>query len=369
MTRPSSIKSTPASASYGGIFDLPRLKSRLKEIQDRMEGGDFWKDAAAAKILMKEKSILEKEMKQWEELEKRSEDLFLMHDLVKEEADASGLEELGRDIEKFQKDIDQLEIQLILSGEKDINNAIITIHPGAGGTESQDWAQMLMRMYLRWAEKEGYKTELLDLQAGEEAGIKDATFSVIGEYAYGKLKAEAGVHRLVRISPFDANKRRHTSFASVFVYPEIEDDAELELDEKEIKMEAFRSSGPGGQNVNKVSSAVRLTHIPTGIIVACQTERSQHKNRSMAMKLLRAKLYEVEKEKKEAEMNRLVSASGGAKKEIAWGSQIRSYVFQPYQMVKDHRTNLEIGNVNAVMDGEIDPFIQAFLLQSIKSNR
>ncbi len=359
----------PASASYGGIFDLPRLKSRLKEIQDRMEGSDFWKDPTAAKILMKEKSILEKELKQWEELEKRSEELFLMHDLVKEEADTAVQEELSRDIQKFQKEIDQLEIQLILSGEKDINNAIVTIHPGAGGTESQDWAQMLMRMYLRWAEKEGYKTELLDLQAAEEAGIKDATFSVIGEYAYGKLKAEAGVHRLVRISPFDANKRRHTSFASVFVYPEIEDDAELELDEKEIKMEAFRSSGPGGQNVNKVSSAVRLTHIPTGIVVACQTERSQHKNRSMAMKVLRAKLYELKQEKKQAEMNRLVSASGGEKKEIAWGNQIRSYVFQPYQMVKDHRTNLEIGNVNAVMDGEIDPFIQAYLLRSIKTNR
>jgi peptide chain release factor 2 len=363
----------PASASYGGIFDLPRLKSRLKEIQDLTEGSDFWKDAAAAKILMREKSILEKELKQWEELEKRSEELFLMYELLKEEEDASGDDklgdELGRDIQKFQKEIDQLEIQLVLSGEKDINNAIVSIHPGAGGTESQDWAQMLMRMYLRWAEKAGYKTELLDLQAGEEAGIKDATFSVIGEYAYGKLKAEAGVHRLVRISPFDANKRRHTSFASVFVYPEIED-TELEVDEKEIKMEAFRSSGPGGQNVNKVSSAVRLTHIPTGITVACQTERSQHKNRSVAMKLLRAKLYELEQEKKEAEMNRLLSASGGGeKKDIAWGSQIRSYVFQPYQMVKDHRTNFEIGNVNAVMDGEVDPFIQAFLMQSIKPNR
>jgi peptide chain release factor 2 len=318
---------------------------------------------------MKEKSILEKELKQWEGLEKRSEELSLMYELVKEDADASGQEELGLDIQKFQKEIDQLEIQLILSGEKDVNNAIVSIHPGAGGTESQDWAQMLMRLYLRWAEKEGYKTEMLDLQAGEEAGIKDATFSVVGEYAYGKLKTEAGVHRLVRISPFDANKRRHTSFASVFVYPEIEEDEDFELDEKEIKMEAFRSSGPGGQNVNKVSSAIRLTHIPTGTVVACQTERSQHKNRSMAMKMLRAKLYELEQEKKEAEMNRLLSASGGEKKEIAWGNQIRSYVFQPYQMVKDHRTNLEIGNVNAVMDGEIDPFIQAFLMQSIKPKR
>jgi peptide chain release factor 2 len=363
------MQSKPASASCGSIFDLSRLKSRLKEIQDRMESHDFWKDSAAAQALMKEKSILEKERKQWEELVKRSDELLLMHELIKEEVDASAQEELGRDITKFQKEIDQLETRLILSGEKDFNNAIVTIHPGAGGTESQDWAQMLMRMYLRWAEKEGYETELMDLQAGDEAGIKDVTFSVIGEYAYGRLKAEAGVHRLVRISPFDANKRRHTSFASVFVYPEIEDDAELEMDEREIKMEAFRSSGPGGQNVNKVSSAVRLTHLPTGTVVACQTERSQHKNRSMAMKLLRAKLYELEQKKKQAEMERLVSASGGEKKDIAWGSQIRSYVFQPYQMVKDHRTNLEIGDVNSVMDGEINPFIQAYLLQSIKSDR
>ena len=359
----------PASTSYGGIFDLPRLKSRLKEIQDRMENPDFWKDSTAAQPLMKEKSVLEKELKQWEELQRRSDELLLMHELVVQEADSSAQEELSRDIKTFQKEIDRLETQLILSDEKDINNAIVTIHPGAGGTESQDWAQMLMRMYLRWAEKAGYKTELMDLQAGEEAGIKDATFAVSGEYAYGKLKAEAGVHRLVRISPFDANKRRHTSFVSVFVYPEIEDDADLELDEKEIKMEAFRSSGPGGQNVNKVSSAVRLTHIPSGIVVACQTERSQHKNRIMAMKLLRAKIYDLEQEKKKAELERVVSASGGDKKDIAWGSQIRSYVFQPYQMVKDHRTNLEIGDVNSVMDGEIDSFIQAYLLQSIKSDR
>jgi peptide chain release factor 2 len=253
---------------------------------------------------------------------------------------------------------------MLLSGDKDLNGAIMAIHPGAGGTESQDWAQMLFRMYGRWAERNGYKTELIDLQPGDEAGIKSVTFSVLGDYAYGHLKAEAGVHRLVRISPFDAAKRRHTSFASVFVYPDLEDDDEFELDEKEIKMDAFRSSGPGGQNVNKVSSAVRLTHIPTGIVVACQTERSQHKNRAMAMKLLRAKLYELDQEKKEKEMSSIV----GEKKESTWGSQIRSYVFQPYQMVKDHRTNTEVGNVSAVMDGEIDVFINAYLVQSMMTS-
>ena len=285
--------------------------------------------------------------------------------LSEEQGDASVHSEIQQALKTLQDEIRHLEIEILLSGDKDLNSAIVAIHPGAGGTESQDWAQMLFRMYNRWAERNGYKVELMDLQPGDEAGIKSATLSVIGDYAYGQLKAEAGVHRLVRISPFDANKRRHTSFASVFVYPEIEDDAEIELDEEEIKMDAFRSSGPGGQNVNKVSSAVRLTHIPTGIVVACQTERSQHKNRSMAMKLLRAKLYELEQEKKEREMSSIV----GEKKEITWGSQIRSYVFQPYQMVKDHRTNTEVGNVSAVMDGEIDAFINAYLVQQIKSTK
>jgi len=328
-----------------------------------MAAADFWNDASAARHIVQEKTRLEKTLKKWDELERAREDVSVLLELSEEQADASVHSEIQQSLKSLQEAIRHREVEMLLSGEKDPNNAIVTIHPGAGGTESQDWAQMLFRMYTRWAERNGFQTELIDLQPGEEAGIKSASFSVIGDYAYGQLKAEAGVHRLVRISPFDANKRRHTSFASVFVYPEIEDDAEIELDEQEIKMEAFRSSGPGGQNVNKVSSAVRLTHIPTGIVVACQTERSQHKNRSMAMKLLRAKLYELEQEKKKKEMSAIV----GEKKEIAWGSQIRSYVFQPYQMVKDHRTNTEVGNVSAVMDGDIDVFINAYLVQSMKA--
>jgi len=329
-----------------------------------MAAPDFWSDAAAARHVVQEKTRIEKTVKKWEHLDREREDLSVLLELSVESADASVHPEIQQALKTLQDQIRHLEVAMLLSGDKDLNNAIVAIHPGAGGTESQDWAQMLFRMYTRWAERNGYQTELIDLQPAEEAGIKSASFSVIGDYAYGHLKAEAGVHRLVRISPFDANKRRHTSFASVFVYPEIEDD-EFALDEREIKMDAFRSSGPGGQNVNKVSSAVRLTHIPTGVVVACQTERSQHKNRSMAMKLLRAKLYEMDLEKREKEMASIV----GEKKDIAWGSQIRSYVFQPYQMVKDHRTNTEVGNISAVMDGDIDEFIKAYLVQSMKSSK
>ncbi|MBI3610525.1 MAG: peptide chain release factor 2 [Nitrospirae bacterium] len=348
-----------------GHLDLPGLQSRLQEIESRIAAPDFWNNAQVARKVSQEKTHIEKTAKKWERLEQLQEDLSVLLQLSDEQADASLHPEIAQSLKTLQDEIRHLEVEMLLSGDKDLNSAIVAIHPGAGGTESQDWAQMLFRMYNRWAERNGYKVELIDFQPGEEAGIKSATFSVIGDYAYGHLKAEAGVHRLVRISPFDANKRRHTSFSSVFVYPDIEDDAEIELDEKEIKMDAFRSSGPGGQNVNKVSSAVRLTHIPTGIVVACQTERSQHKNRSMAMKLLRAKLYELEQEKKEKEMSSIV----GEKKEIAWGNQIRSYVFQPYQMVKDHRTNTEVGNVSAVMDGEIDEFINAYLVQSMRTSK
>ncbi len=269
------------------------------------------------------------------------------------------LGEIAAQLDALERMLSQLEQEKMLSGEKDINSAFVTIHPGAGGTESQDWAQMLMRMYVRWAERAGYGVEMIDLQPGDEAGIKDATFMVKGEYAYGRLRAEAGVHRLVRISPFDANKRRHTSFASVFVYPEIEGDIDIVIDDKDLRIDTYRASSAGGQHVNKTSSAIRITHLPTGVVTQCQNERSQHQNKEVAMKVLRAELYELEQKKKEEEMAKLT----GVKKEIGWGSQIRSYVFQPYQMVKDHRTAKEVGNVSAVMDGEIDEFIEAYLMQ------
>jgi peptide chain release factor 2 len=267
------------------------------------------------------------------------------------------LKEIKKEIVSLKDDIENIELQTLLSGKLDKNNAIMTIHPGAGGTESQDWAQMLMRMYIRWAERCGYKAQIVDIQPGEEGGIKGATVTFSGDYAYGYLNSEAGVHRLVRISPFDAAKRRHTSFASVILCPELEDDTYVEIREDDIKMDTFRASGAGGQHVNKTSSAVRLTHIPSGIIVSCQNERSQHKNKAFAMKILKARLYDLEMKAKEKQMEQFV----GDKKDIAWGSQIRSYILQPYQMVKDHRTGIEMGDVNAVLDGNIDRFLRESL--------
>ena len=266
-------------------------------------------------------------------------------------------EEIRRDIGGLKTYLDEVEFRLLLSVEADRNNAIVTIHPGAGGVESQDWAQMLMRMYMRWAETRGFKTEIADLQMGDEAGIKGATFTVEGPYAYGYLKAEAGIHRLVRISPFDANKRRHTSFAAVLVYPEIEDDVIVDIRDEDLKVDTFRASGAGGQHVNKVSSAVRITHIPTGIIVACQSERSQLRNKELAMKIVRSRIYDMTVKSREKKIDGFI----GDKKEISWGNQIRSYTLQPYRLVKDHRTNTEVGDVDAVLDGRIDMFITAYL--------
>ncbi len=274
------------------------------------------------------------------------------------------LEDAQKNIDKLKSGLEDIELKSLLSLEEDKNNAIMTIHPGAGGTESQDWAQILMRMYIRWAERKGFKVEIVDLLPGEEAGIKSATLTVTGAYAFGYLKGEAGVHRLVRISPFDANKRRHTSFAAILIYPEISEDIDVELKEDDLKIDTFRASGAGGQHVNKTSSAVRITHMPTGIVVSCQNERSQFKNKATALKILRARLYAIRKKEQDKKMEEFI----GEKKDIAWGSQIRSYVMQPYQLVKDHRTAFEMGNVDAVLDGGIDRFIKEYLLMKKMPN-
>jgi peptide chain release factor 2 len=268
-------------------------------------------------------------------------------------------EELSRNLDTYARDVQNGEIRTMLSGDLDRKNAILSIHPGAGGTESQDWAEMLLRMYLRWTERRGFKPEIIDTQPGDEAGIKSATVLVTGDYAYGLLSAEAGVHRLVRISPFDQAARRHTSFASAYVWPELPDDIDLEIEDNDIRIDTFRSSGAGGQHVNVTDSAVRITHLPTGIVVSCQNERSQHKNRSSAMKVLKARLYDLRLKEQQDRLDQL----GGEKKDIAFGSQIRSYVLQPYQMVKDHRTKLQVGDVNRVLDGDLDEFIKAYLMK------
>jgi peptide chain release factor 2 len=295
----------------------------------------------------------------WKKLEKQRQDAADLLTMADDESDESMAGELAQDWDKLEKEISDLEFRRMLGHPQDVKNAILTIHPGAGGTESQDWAQMLMRMYLRYIERSGFSSDILDLQDGEEAGIKSVSIEVTGAYAYGYLKAEGGVHRLVRISPFDANKRRHTSFASVFVYPEIDNAVEINVDEKDLRIDTYRSSGAGGQHVNKTSSAIRITHIPTNIVVTCQNERSQHRNKESAMKILLSKLYQMKLEEEDAKRAKLEST----KRDIAWGSQIRSYVFHPYNLVKDHRTDHETSNTSSVMDGELDEFIHAYLMQ------
>ena len=280
--------------------------------------------------------------------------------MAKEENDEAALAEVGRDLELLRVSVRDEELKMMLGSEQDPMNSIVSIHAGAGGTEAQDWAEMLLRMYLRWAERRGFKSTIIDYQPGDEAGVKSVSMTLEGEYAYGYAKAEIGIHRLVRISPFDAGGRRHTSFASVFVYPEVDDEIVVEIDESDLRIDTYRSTGAGGQHVNKTDSAVRLTHFPTGIVVQCQNERSQHKNKAMAMKYLKSRIYELKLQEQNAKLDEV----NKLKKDIAWGSQIRSYVLHPYKMIKDHRTNLEVGNVGRVLDGDIDDFIEAYLMSA-----
>ncbi len=336
------------------------MKRRLKEIEEKMSSSDFWSNQKKAQATSQERNRIEQELFQIFEIERKLEDAEVFLEMAEEEPDDSSLiEEAEKLLSSIEKSLDRLEIRTVLSDEFDKNNAIVTIHAGAGGTESCDWAEMLMRMYLRWAERKGFETEILDYQENEEAGIKSATILVKGPYAYGLLRSEHGTHRLVRISPFDANARRHTSFCGVIVVPEIEDEIDIEIKDEDIRVDTYRASGAGGQHVNKTDSAVRITHIPTGIVVTCQSERSQIQNRQRAMKILKARLYELERRKREEK----IAQARGEHKTIAWGNQIRSYVFHPYQMVKDHRTGVETSNVNAVMDGDIDMFIESYLKQ------
>ena len=345
------------SRNSGGIFDIDVRSDRLASLDGKMAGQGFWDDREQARRIIADANLLKGWVEPWRALRARAEELGELSELLAGEEDAELEEEWRQELLELEEGIGRLELRTMLQGEDDHREAMLTIHPGAGGLESQDWAEMLSRMYMRWAERRGFGLEVLDLQPAEEAGIKSVTIEITGDHAYGYLRAEKGIHRLVRISPFDSQSRRHTSFASVFVYPVLDEEIEIEIDESDLRVDTFRASGAGGQHVNKTDSAIRITHEPTGIVVSCQQERSQHKNRSTAMKMLKAALYQRAREEKEREKQAIESS----KKEIAWGNQIRSYVFAPYTMVNDHRTGVKKGNVGAVMDGALDPFIEAYL--------
>jgi len=343
---------------FGAIFDIAKRHEKLGEIEKMMLEPHFWEGGEATQKILKERTSLLEGLSPWEQEKKGLEEMEILLQLIEEEKDDGEAQELLDRIKRSEEAIGQMEFKRMLGGENDERNAIVSINAGAGGTEAQDWVEMLLRMYLRWAENKRYRTEIIDILSGDEAGLKNVTFTVNGQYAYGYLKAEVGIHRLVRISPFDAGARRHTSFASVFVIPEVPDDIMIEIDEKDLRVDTYRSSGAGGQHVNKTDSAVRITHLPTGMVVQCQNERSQHKNKATALKILKARLYEKQMEEKSEKLGELHSN----KKEIAWGSQIRSYIMHPYKMVKDHRTDAVIHQVDRVMDGEIDGLIRAYLL-------
>ena len=344
-----------------GVVEPEKIEKRLSEIETLENDAEFWNDAENAAKIQKEKTQLQRKLNKYNHANNSVNDAAELYEMAKEENDEESIQSLFDDAPSLEESIRAMEIEVLLSGESDSNNAILSIHPGAGGTESQDWASMLLRMYKRWAERHGFSVEVLDYQVGEEAGIKDASILIKGENAYGYLKVENGIHRLVRISPFDSNAKRHTSFSSVMVSPEIDDDINIVVEDKDIRVDTYRASGAGGQHVNKTESAIRITHIETGVVVQCQNDRSQHKNKATAMKMLKSRLYELELEAQKAEQD------GVAKSEIGWGHQIRSYVMQPYQQVKDTRSNEAYSNVSAILDGDIDKMIEGVLISNNKS--
>jgi peptide chain release factor 2 len=349
--------------SSGGIFDLASKQSKIKALEEKMAASDFWSNQEKANTIIKELKILKRQAEPIQKVESDIKNIGELLELV-ESDDAETLSQINSEISELTKLIDQLEVNLLLSGQDDAANAFLSIHAGAGGTESCDWASMLLRMYNRWAENNGFSVDNIDFLAGEEAGVKSATILIKGLFVYGKLKGENGVHRLVRISPFDSNKRRHTSFVSVEVIPEVDQDINIEIKEEDLRIDVCRSGGAGGQHVNTTDSAVRITHLPTNIVVQCQNERSQIKNKAMAMTMLKSKLYELELKQRQAEIDK----QNAQKKKIEWGSQIRSYVMHPYSMIKDHRTGVETGNVPPVMDGKLDDFLEGFLKWQVKGD-
>jgi peptide chain release factor 2 len=348
-----------ASKTCEVIFDIPAKSQRLKQIETITSKKGFWEDPDKQRVILKERAVLAETVEKFQRLNSELEDVAILLDLALEEEDHQELAEIGRKLKSLDAEVSALEFQRMLGGADDPLDAIVSINAGAGGTEAQDWAEMLLRMYLRWAERQNFQNQIIDIQPGEEAGLKSVTFTSSGPYAYGLLKAEKGIHRLVRISPFDASGRRHTSFAAVFVYPQVEDEIIVDIKSADLKIDTYRASGAGGQHVNKTDSAVRITHLPTGIVVQCQNEKSQHRNKEMALKVLRSRLYEREQQLKSRKMQEIHDSL----EDIAWGSQIRSYVLHPYRLIKDHRTQVEKGNVDAVLDGELGDFIEAYLLQ------